>query len=140
MMRLLVADDDSSLRLAIRLVLEDAGHDVLEASSVREVRGLITAHRPDFILIDGGMCQEGVDLWDELVSDIRYRGRVLLLTGDTTTLGALGHHDAVVGKPFDYERLLHRIEKAGPRPGGGTPVDPERTIGEDPPDDVVASS
>ena len=137
-MRLLVADDDSSLRLALRLVLEDAGHDVLEASSVSEARRLVAAHRPDFVLIDAGMCQEGVNLWDELVSDIRFRGRVLLLTGDLTTLGLLGHHHAVVSKPFDYERLLHRVEKAGPRPGGEGPAD--GPLGEDPPDDIVASS
>lgn len=139
-MRLLVADDDSSLRLALRLVLEDAGHDVLEAGSVIEARSLIATHRPDFILIDAGMCQDGVNLWDELVADIRFRGRVLLLTGDLTTLGLLGHHHAVVSKPFDYDRLLHRIEKAGPRPLSEAPLDPERPKEDEPPDDVVASS
>ncbi len=138
-MRLLVADDDSSLRLALRLVLEDAGHDVLEASSVSEARGLVAAHRPDFILIDAGMCQEGVNLWDELLADIRFRGRVLLLTGDLTTLGLLGHHHAVVSKPFDYERLLHRIEKAGSRPRSDASLDSDG-LGDEPPDDVVASS
>jgi len=139
-MRLLVADDDSSLRLALRLVLEDAGHDVLEASSVLEARSLITAHRPDFVLIDAGMCQEGVNLWDELVSDIRFRGRAVLLTGDLTTLGLLGHHHAVVSKPFDYDRLLHRIEKAGARPGTRPLADSEGGPDEVPPDDVVVSS
>ncbi len=139
-MRLLVADDDSSLRLALRLVLEDAGHAVLEASRVSEARDLIAQQRPDFILIDAGMCQGGVNLWDELVSDLRFRGRVLLLTGDLTTLGLLGHHHAVVSKPFDYDRLLHRIEKAGPRPVDRGSMDREGRPVDDPPDDAVISS
>lgn len=139
-MRLLVADDDSSLRLALRLVLEDAGYEVLEAATVEEARRLIASDVPDFVLIDAGMSQEGVALWDELLLDIRFKGRALLLTGDLRTLGVLGHHQAVLSKPFDYDRLLRRIENAGRRPGRGggmdTRADGEGGRG----DDVIAPS
>jgi len=130
-MRLLLADDDPSLRLALRLVLEDAGHDVVEAESVLDARRIIASDHLDFALVDAGMCQEGVQLWDELECDARYRGRALLLTGDLTTLGLLGSHERVVGKPFDFERLLSRIEGVGPR---------DDETGEDPPEDMVVSS
>ena len=133
-MRLLVADDDPSLRLALRLVLEDAGHEVVEADSVHEARAILDAGELDFALIDAGMSQEGVGLWDELERDARFRGRALLLTGDLMTLGMLQEHERVVGKPFDFAWLLSRIEREGPLGGN---VD---ETGEDPPPDMVASS
>lgn len=119
-MRLLVADDDSSLRLALRLVLEDAGHEVVEVGSVSDARRIIETQDLDFALIDAGMCQEGVALWDELESAEEFRGRALLLTGDLLTLGYVGNHDGVISKPFDFGALLTRIEGAGPRDGPAT--------------------
>ena len=114
-MLLLVADDDPSLRTALRLVFEDAGHEVLQASSVHEVRDVLSCRIPDAVLIDAGMSEGGRMLWREMEGDPLHAGRTLLLTGNLPALGALRDHPSVLAKPFDYRALLSRIESLGPR-------------------------
>ncbi|WP_246081762.1 response regulator transcription factor [Nocardioides litoris] len=58
MTRLLVLEDDVGLRRSLRLVLEDAGYDVDEASRAEEALEVVAARAPDLILVDlvlGGM-------------------------------------------------------------------------------------
>lgn len=114
-MRLLVADDDSSLRTALRMILEDAGHAVVEAATTAEARGAMGREDFDFILIDAGMDGLGTSLWVEVTREATYSGRALLLTGDIRALGALAQNEAVVEKPFDFDALINRIEGAGTR-------------------------
>lgn len=114
-MRILVADDDPSLQVAIRMVLELAEHDVTLAGTVDEARSTLAADDFDAVLVDAGIAGSGVSLWKELVTDRRYHGRTLLITGDLPGLGALERHEAVVGKPFDYDVLIERIDAMGPR-------------------------
>ncbi len=61
------------------------------------------------------MCGKGAELWTVLEETEEYRGRVLLLTGNLQALGQLVLHEGVIGKPFDFEALLSRIEDTGPR-------------------------
>lgn len=114
-MRLLVADDDPSLRTALRMVLEDAGHVVVEASTTQAAREALTGSDFDLVLIDAGMDGLGVSLWGELSGLPDYHGRTLLVTGDLGALGPLGSHEAVLGKPFDFDGLVDRIEAVGTR-------------------------
>ena len=108
-MRILIADDDPSLRIALRLVLEDAGHDVVEATAEPEARFRLREGRVDIALVDAGMSGTGVRLWQDLQADEAWHGRALLVTGDPWSLGALAEHADVLGKPFDFEALLARI-------------------------------
>ena len=117
-MRLLIADDDPSLRLALRLVFEDAGYEIVEAETVADARGALTDGSLDVALIDAGIDGGGVELWGELETHDGFRGRALLLTGDLRGLGLLSSHASVYGKPFDYATLLRRIEEIGPRQDG----------------------
>lgn len=114
-MRLLIVDDDPSLRTAMRLVFEDAGHDVLEAECARDARSLMNGSPVDLVLVDAGMYDGGVQLWGELESNEDYLGRAMLLSGDIGSLGVLVEHERVMGKPFDFDSLLNFIEGVGPR-------------------------
>ena len=114
-MHLLVADDDPSLRTALRMVLEEAGHIVVEASTTKAARTAIGGTDFDLVLIDAGMDGLGTSLWGELSVLPDYRGRTLLVTGDLGALGPLGSHEAVLGKPFDFDHLVDRIEGIGAR-------------------------
>lgn len=49
---ILVVDDDQDLCEAMRLVLEQAGYDVIVASDSKEAQKAVTEHRPDAILLD----------------------------------------------------------------------------------------
>ncbi|MEQ1855314.1 MAG: response regulator [Longimicrobiales bacterium] len=112
-MRLLVVDDDPSLRTALQMVFEDAGHEVWLAASVAEARAHLERAHVDATLIDAGVSGSGVALWRELEADHRWTGRVLLLTGNLPSLGLLRSHARVIAKPFDYGVLLHYLEELG---------------------------
>ena len=53
--RVLVVEDEASIRRFVRLALEAEGHDVFEADTV--ARGLIEAgtRRPDLVVLDLGL-------------------------------------------------------------------------------------
>ena len=114
-MRLLIADDDQAVRIALRMVLEAAGHEVIGAASDAEARVALGQNRLDFALVDAGMSGRGVELWRHMTESAPGPGRVLLLTGDLQALGQLADGSAVLGKPFDFDRLLSRIQALGPR-------------------------
>ena len=48
----LLIDDDSDFRAAVRSLLESHGYTVLEASSGHEGLGMVLRHRPDVVLVD----------------------------------------------------------------------------------------
>ena len=114
-LRLLIADDDPSLRIALQLVFEQAGHQVFPAESAAEVRATLSTVPVDAVLLDAGLREGGIELWQELEADESLRGRALLLTGNLPALGPLRDHDRVLGKPFDYDALLERVEALGSR-------------------------
>ncbi len=57
-----VVDDDESNRFTLRLILESAGYDVLEAESGEECLEKLDHVRPDLILLDINM--KGIDGWE----------------------------------------------------------------------------
>ena len=57
-----VVDDDESNRFTLRLMLESAGYDVVEAESGEECLEKLDHIRPDLILLDINM--KGIDGWE----------------------------------------------------------------------------
>jgi DNA-binding response OmpR family regulator len=106
----LVVDDEPSLRLLCRVNLEFEGHRVREAASLAEAREQIERQAPDVILLDihvGG--EDGIDLLDEIRA-IDLPVRVVLLSGTSDVGPALrARVDAVLGKPFDLNRLAAAV-------------------------------
>ena len=50
--KVLLIDDDSDFRAAVRSLLESHGYEVLEAASGHEGLGMVVEHKPDAILLD----------------------------------------------------------------------------------------
>ena len=50
--KVLLIDDDSDFRAAVRALLESRGYDVLEATSGRDGLRMVLEHKPDAILVD----------------------------------------------------------------------------------------
>jgi DNA-binding response OmpR family regulator len=73
MARILIADDQPDLRLALVAVVEADGHEAIEAGDGAEAVAKVRAHRPDVVLMDGHMV--GVNGFDAL--------RCLKQTADT---------------------------------------------------------
>ena len=112
--RALVVDDDSALRMLIRVNLELEGFDVDEAANVEEADAAVTERRPDVVLLDvhlGGVASH--DLLDRLRSDGL---PVALVTGSVDVEEYRDRADAVVSKPFlpqDLVALARRLARVG---------------------------
>jgi CheY-like chemotaxis protein len=50
--KVLLIDDDSDFRIAVKALLESRGYEVFEAASGHEGLDMLRRHRPDAILLD----------------------------------------------------------------------------------------
>lgn len=115
MARVLVIEDDESVRLVITSALRDEGYLVDEASEGEAGLALADQRRPDIILLDLKM--PGMDGWEFIR---QYRARcelgapILMLTAATNgeARGFDAGADDVLVKPFDLDELdthIHRL-------------------------------
>jgi two-component system nitrogen regulation response regulator GlnG len=117
MKRVLVADDEASIRFVLREALEPLGIEVLEAANGEEARKLLMSESFDFALLDIRMPGiSGLDLLDEL----SVRGGdvpvVVIMTAQNTYENAIeamkrGAFDYLT-KPFELAQVLALIERA----------------------------
>ena len=112
-LRVLVADDDPSMRLVLTMAFERRGHVVAVAEDTDVARRILVEESPDVALIDAGMPRGGTAFWSECLETGCPRGGALLLTGDVYALGPLALHPAVLAKPFDFGELVARVERMG---------------------------
>ncbi|HSY49106.1 MAG TPA: response regulator [Thermoanaerobaculia bacterium] len=116
--RILVIDDEEDIREVTSLTLEEAGFEVLTASSGREGIERAIAEQPDAILLDVMMPEmDGPATLLKLQQTETTRAiPVLFLTAkiqpaDKRTLSSLGAV-AILSKPFDPDRLGGDINHA----------------------------
>jgi two-component system chemotaxis response regulator CheY len=108
--KILVVEDDASLRTVIRLVLEQADHEVSEAPNGQSGLDQLQHSAPDLILVDSKMpVLTGTEFIGRLRAKPAYAGvPVVLLTGLPGSVPDAAA-DAVVAKPFEPEDLLRVI-------------------------------
>jgi two-component system KDP operon response regulator KdpE len=108
--RILVVDDDPSIRLLCRVNLELDGHEVLEAHSLDSARETLAEEEVDVVVLDVHLHRERSD---PLVTECHSRRPpipVVLVTGSVElTHPALREADAVLPKPFELDRLLSAV-------------------------------
>ena len=101
--KVLVVDDDPSLRLLCRVNLELEGFQVVEAGSVAEAEAAL-AERPDVVLLDVHL---GAEESTDLVEQIHAAGiPVAVVTGSVDVSEYRGRADAVLSKPFAPSALV----------------------------------
>jgi response regulator RpfG family c-di-GMP phosphodiesterase len=115
-LRLLLVDDDASLRALLRTTFEVFEIEVVEAANAAEARHRIDEHRPDVVVLDVLMPGiDGIAFCRELKSDpLTEEIGVVLLSGAETgaPLAANGTGaDAFVTKPFSPLELLAVVER-----------------------------
>ena len=116
-LRVLVVDDDESIRQIVRLCLGDEGYDVFEAANGLDALALLPDCRPDLILLDLRM--PVMDGWEFAR---RYRlgpGPHVPIVAFIAALNAemeAADLDAasVLAKPFDLEELLAIVRRQIP--------------------------
>ena len=107
--RILVVDDDPSMRFLFRLILESAGYEVDEARN--GVAALILLKEdvlPGLIVTDLMMpIMDGAALIERLRSEPRTAGlQIMAVSGNPNAREVASRADHVLGKPFDRSELL----------------------------------
>ena len=114
--RILVVDDESSIRASLRMILQHAGYHVLEAASGQDGLDRVASDSPDVIILDVKMPgMDGMEVLQALRSQ-GYGSPVLVVSGHgdietavkATKLGAFNF----IEKPFGEERVLVEIRNA----------------------------
>jgi DNA-binding response OmpR family regulator len=108
--RVLVADDDASLRELIVRQLEPLDCDVLEARDGEEAVRLALTHEPDLVILDIEMPGlSGFDVTREVRSRLPRHVRVLLISGggasDEVSEALEAGADGYLRKPFGGAEL-----------------------------------
>ncbi|HZC74646.1 MAG TPA: response regulator [Gaiellaceae bacterium] len=108
--RVLVVDDEPSIRLLCRVNLELDGHEVLEAHSLATARAVLEEDEVDVVVLDVHLHRERSDA---LVTECRARRPpipVVLVTGSVEiTHQGLAAADAILPKPFELDQLLSTV-------------------------------
>jgi DNA-binding NtrC family response regulator len=108
--RVLVVDDEPSIRLLCRVNLELDGHEVLEAHSLASARATLAEEDIDVLVLDVHLHRERSDA---LVTECHARRPpipVLLVTGSVEiTHPGLSEADAILPKPFELDQLLSTV-------------------------------
>jgi DNA-binding NtrC family response regulator len=108
--RILVVDDEPSIRLLCRINLELEGHEVLEAESLATTRSVLAREHVDVVVLDVHLRGERSD---PLVAECHARQPpipVVLVTGSVEiTHPGLSEADAVLPKPFELDQLLSTV-------------------------------
>jgi DNA-binding NtrC family response regulator len=110
--RILVVDDEPSIRLLCRVNLELDGHEVLEAGSLASARATLADEDIDVLVLDVHLHRERSDA---LVSECHARRPpipVVLVTGSVEiTDPGLVQADAILPKPFELDQLLSTVRR-----------------------------
>jgi DNA-binding response OmpR family regulator len=123
----LVVEDEDDVRRLLRVLLERAGHSVIEAVNGLEALQRLEQSQPAVVVLDVTMPE--LDGWQTLerirdLSDVP----VLMLTARTGELdkvrGLRGGADDYVTKPFGRQELLARVEVLLRRTSGPAQVRP----------------
>ncbi len=112
---ILIVDDDASVRMVLRRILEGAGYEVMEAENGRVAMTLFRSHPADLLITDIFMPeQEGI----ETITAARREYpnlKIIAISGKTGSVylkmaRLLGAH-AALEKPFRMEAVLETVRE-----------------------------
>lgn len=114
--RILVVDDEPAIRRLLRVGLTTEGYAILEAENAAEATAMVTAERPDLVILDLGLPDlPGHDLlarWRAAQIDLP----IVILSSRTDETGIVkaleAGADDYVTKPFGMRELAARLRVA----------------------------
>jgi two-component system, cell cycle sensor histidine kinase and response regulator CckA len=112
--RILVVDDEESIRDLTRRILTRGGYEVIAASGGEEALSLITdeSEQVDLLLTDVIMPRMSGKELAERFSSLRAGARVLYMSAYSDRLIGLDEVDDLLEKPFDRQGLLSAVGRA----------------------------
>jgi CheY-like chemotaxis protein len=114
----LIADDESSIRLLVHATIESDDYTVVEAADGAQAWALSQELKPSLVLLDVQMPgQSGLEVLRSIKADPSLKAtRVILLTSKAQErdieVGLIAGADFYLTKPFSPLDLLTRVEEA----------------------------
>lgn len=113
--RILVVDDDTSLRRVMKMQLEEAGYNVDLASDGQQAYEMLRELQPQLVITDLNMPTSGLDLLRRISAE-EIQTTLIIITAFGTVETAveamkLGAYDYVT-KPLDFEALVLAVHRA----------------------------
>ena len=114
MARILIADDEAIISLALGMLLEDEGHEVATASDGRAALVMARDTPPDLLITDYMMpVMDGVELIAALRRDEALRGLPIILSSaipEPVVRARTNGFDAFVQKPASEAAMLAAVQ------------------------------
>lgn len=111
--RVLVVDDDASVRKSLQKVLEGAGYEVASAENGPEANRSFESQRTDMVLLDLGLpIRDGWDAFESITSEAPVLP-IIIITGqaDQYDMAVAAGVGALMEKPLDVSQLLRTMEE-----------------------------
>jgi CheY-like chemotaxis protein len=111
--RVLVVDDDASIRELLSTALEDDGYEVVPATNGQDALAVVERWRPDVIVLD--LMMPIMDGWT-FAKRLRELDEIPIVV--LSAVNDIARHAKsvgaaeVVGKPFDLDQLLPKVARA----------------------------
>ena len=115
MTRILIVEDDPSIRFVLRLILEREGHEIVEAAHGEAALEMIRSDPlPDLVTTDLMMpFVSGIELIERLRDEVRTAAiPIVVISGNSEAVRkfeAAGLIDAIITKPFDAINVAQAI-------------------------------
>ena len=116
--KILIVDDQASVRRALRTVLEHQGYDVVEAADADQALSLTVIHKPILIVLDIMLPgKSGLQVSAAIKSRAEYKGIPIILLSavgsgvDSQEWKAQSFADAFVAKPCKARDILAVIQR-----------------------------
>lgn len=112
---ILIVDDESAIRDMVRMALENADFNVLDAASAHQAESVMSEQSPDIVLLDWMMPgMSGIDYARKLKNDSQFSHiGIIMLTArteeDDRVRGLDVGADDYITKPFSTRELVSRI-------------------------------
>ena len=122
MARILLIEDDDSVRTMLRLTLDDFGHTVIEARNGKEGLALLEHANADLLITDILMPEkEGLEVLMELRKRHPPVKIIAISGGDYLHMAKLMGAAKVLAKPFSTNLLIAAIDELLPGDGASAP-------------------
>lgn len=114
MAKILIVDDDQTIGLMLKDILEFSGHEVVASMEPRKTKENIQKHDTELILLDkliSGV--DGTDVCKELKDDERFADIPIIMMSALHNAGEACKEAGAIeflAKPFDMDTLLERID------------------------------
>lgn len=126
MARILIVDDDDRNRKLLRVILQNKGHETLEAENGLQALNTLKSQTPDLILMDIRMpVMDGIEATKKIKQESALsKIPVVVLTASATKeererIETLSIFDDYIIKPIDVDDFINKVESILRRKGNG---------------------